>query len=57
MGTRASFKQIDLEKAIRVAKEAGLSVAGFKINQDGEIDVRCGPPLPIDEFDMTDMRR
>ena len=57
MAVRASFKQTDLEKAIRVAKQAGLPVTGFRIGKDGDIDVRCGPAEPVDEFDMADMRR
>jgi hypothetical protein len=57
MATRVRFSQADLEKAIHTAKAAGLPVTGFKIGQHGEIDVRCGPQEPGDEFDMTDMRR
>lgn len=57
MGVRMKFSQINLEKAIRAAKEAGLPVTGFKIGPQGEIDVRCGPHEPADEFDATDMRR
>lgn len=57
MGERATFRATDLEKAIRVAKEAGLPVAGFRILPTGEIDVRCGSQIPGDDFDLTDMRR
>lgn len=57
MGERATFRQTDLEKAIRVAREAGLPVSGFRILPTGEIDVRCAPQLPGDDFDLTDMRR
>lgn len=57
MAAKIRFSQLDLEKAIRTAKEAGLPVTGFKIGPQGEIDVRCGPHEPADEFDATDMRR
>jgi len=57
MGARATFRPTDLEKAIKIAKEAGLPVIGFKITKDGDIDVRCGQQVPGDDFDLTDMRR
>lgn len=57
MRERATFRQTDLEKAIRVARDAGLPVTGFRILPTGEIDVRCGAQVPGDDFDLTDMRR
>lgn len=57
MGARMKFSQTDLEKVLRTTKEAGLPVTGFRIGPQGEIEVRCGPHEPADEFDATDMRR
>ncbi|MFC3571402.1 hypothetical protein [Paracoccus simplex] len=51
------FSQANLEKVIRTVKEAGLPITDIKVGPQGEIDVRCGPHEPADEFDATDMRR
>ncbi len=57
MGVRTKFSQTDLEKVLRTTKEAGLPVTVVRVGPQGEIEVRCGPQEPADEFDATDMRR
>jgi hypothetical protein len=43
-----TFKQGDLTKALRAAQRAGLHVAGYKINPQGEIEVVIGKPQAQD---------
>lgn len=57
MTARASFRQADLEKAIRVAQAAGLTVSEYSIGADGTIHVRVASGPPGDDFDLVDMRR
>lgn len=38
-----TFRQSDLERAIRVAKAADLTVTGFEITPEGVIRVLTGP--------------
>jgi imidazolonepropionase-like amidohydrolase len=40
-----AFKQTDVTKAIRAAKNAGMEVGRFEIGRDGKIVVIAGKPL------------
>lgn len=42
MGRPRTFRQADLERAIRAAKKQGLNVCGYKISPTGEIEVLTG---------------
>ena len=44
----STFKQGDLTKALRAVQRAGLHVAGYKINPQGEIEVVIGKPQAQD---------
>ena len=44
----STFKQGDLTKALKAAAAAGLYVAGYKINPQGEIVVVIGKPQAQD---------
>jgi len=39
-----AFKKLDLMRAIRAAKDAGMSVAGFEIDKSGRIAIKVGAP-------------
>ena len=43
------FRSKDLERAIRVAHCAGLTVTGFSINDNG-IRIECGTEAADDDF-------
>ena len=57
MGERETFTKREIDRAVSAAQDRGLSVQRITIRKDGEIVVDCGPPMPDDDFDLTDMRR
>jgi hypothetical protein len=48
-----TFKQGDLTKALKAAAAAGLYVAGYKINPQGEIEVVIGKPQAQDSTEAN----
>lgn len=47
--TRAKFRQVDVTRALRAAKAAGLNVSRFEISTDGKIIVdSLGAPVAPD---------
>ena len=39
-----TFKQLDLTRAIKAARAAGLEIARLRVNRDGDIIVEIGKP-------------
>jgi hypothetical protein len=45
MGRRScTFKQLDLTRALRAAKAAGLEVSSVTVDRDGKIKIEAGKP-------------
>lgn len=42
----ANFRQSDLAKALKAAKQAGLAVTSVEIGKDGNFRLVSGPSLP-----------
>lgn len=57
MGARAAFTKREIDRAVAAVQDRGLPVTRVTIRPDGEIVVDCGPTVPADDFDLTDMRR
>jgi len=53
MTARATFKQSDVERAVKGVKAAGLSVAVVRLAPDGAVEIVTGPPQ---DDDMEDWR-
>lgn len=50
----ATFKQADVKRALKAALDLGLQVAAFRIDRDGNIDVKTGSPeqaKPVNDWD------
>jgi hypothetical protein len=52
----AKFSQTDVTRAIRAAVKAGLNVTGYRIDDEGRIEVSCGEPSPAPEPSPGDWR-
>jgi copper chaperone CopZ len=46
---RATFKQADVERAVKGVYGAGLQVARVRVSPDGAIDIIIGQPSDDDE--------
>lgn len=53
MTARAAFKQSDLDRAIKCAVRAGLTVAAVRLAPDGAVEIVTAPPQ---DGDMEDWR-
>jgi hypothetical protein len=45
--TRAAFRQVDVTRALRAAKAAGVEIMRFEITSDGKIIVESAVPSVI----------
>ena len=60
MNRPARFRQRDLDRAIRSVKNAGLTIGGVEIDENGKITVKCAaetPPPASDSFDAWKAKR
>lgn len=55
--TRAAFRQIDVTRALRAAKAAGLEVSRFEISTDGKIIVDSAVPSAVTTAKPTDYQQ
>lgn len=49
MASRARFTSADLERAVKAAEKAGMSVARVRIEPDGAIELVAGAPELADK--------
>lgn len=49
MASKSSFRQVDLSRAIRAAKSAGMQVSSCEIMPDGRIVLHETAPAPTED--------
>ena len=52
MKRRAAFRQADLTRALKAAKNAGVEIASIRVEPDGTIHIVAGGPEPAATNDL-----
>ncbi|MEJ8474487.1 hypothetical protein [Roseibium algae] len=48
MNTHATFKQVDVKRAVRAVVDAGLPVDGVEITREGTIRILTSPKIELE---------